>query len=209
MELSFKIDYQTTWGESLFISGSTPQLGQWDPKMAIPLKNQFPGEWQTLLEVESDQFEYKYLIKDHQGNPIWEWGPNRTIFFNQKLVEEIRLRDFWRIGSDPENALYSSAFQKVLLKREPSLPSPQKKAAKKTLRLQLHSPVIDPKYKFAILGADVELGSWKEADAIVMDDSQAPLWQVELDVSKLLKEFPHIPHVKVSVEKIMQNMGTL
>ena len=199
MELSFKIDYQTTWGESLFISGSTPQLGQWDPKMAIPLKNQFPGEWQTLLEVESDQFEYKYLIKDHQGNPIWEWGPNRTIFFNQKLVEEIRLRDFWRIGSDPENALYSSAFQKVLLKREPSLPSPQKKAAKKTLRLQLHSPVIDPKYKFAILGADVELGSWKEADAIVMDDSQAPLWQVELDVSKL--SFPlHYKYVIYDTE---------
>lgn len=31
----------------------------------------------------------------------------------------------------------------------------------------------------------------------------------ELDVSKLLKEFPNIPHVKVSVEKIMQNMSTL
>ena len=185
MKLSFKIDYQTTWGESLFISGSTLQLGQWDPKMAIPLKNQFPGEWQTLLEAESNQFEYKYLIKDQQGNLIWEWGPNRKISFNQKLVEEIRLRDFWRIGSDPDNALYSSAFQKVLLKREPSLLSPLKKAAKRTLRLQLHSPVIDPNYKFAILGADAELGSWKESDAIVMDDSQAPLWQVELDASRL------------------------
>ena len=185
MKISFKIDYQTAWGETLFISGSTPQFGLWDPKKAIPLKNQFPGEWQTMLETETDIFEYKYLIQTEQGNFIWEWGPKRKFSGGKENLEELRLRDFWRSGSDPDNALYSSAFQEVFLKRTSASTSRSKKAIKKTLRLQLHTPVIDPNYKFAILGADDELGAWKEADAVVMDDSQSPLWQVELDVSKL------------------------
>jgi 4-alpha-glucanotransferase len=188
MRLSFKIDYQTTWGESLFVTGSSSEFGQWDPMRALPLKNQYPGEWQTTIEVETDQLEYKYLLKNQLGEKIWEWGPHRKIILDRSKTEEIRLRDFWRNGSDPQNALYTAAFQKVLLKRTSSLSNPVKNSFHRTLRLQLHTPVISPAYKFAVLGSDPMLGDWNESSALVLDDSTAPLWKIEIDASKL--KFP-------------------
>ncbi|HWS01081.1 MAG TPA: 4-alpha-glucanotransferase [Prolixibacteraceae bacterium] len=185
MNLSFKIDYQTTWGETLFISGSSPEFGRWDPLLAMPMKNQYPGEWQCETETDAKTIEYKYLLKNSLGDFIQEWGKNRKISLDSIEAEEVRLRDFWRSGSDPENALYSSAFQNVLLKRSPSASNPGKNPAQKTLRLQLHTPVIAPGYKFAVLGAEPAMGSWKETEAILMDDSDAPLWKVDLDASKL------------------------
>lgn len=188
MKLSFKIDYQTTWGETLFISGSTPQFGQWDPKLAIPLKNQYPGEWQTVVDTNTEDLEYKYLLLNQQGVFIPEWGTNRKISWKQSEFQEIRLRDFWRNGSDPDNALYSAAFQNVLLKRNHSTSELNSEPPSKMLRLQLHTPVIDPKFKFAVLGTEKVLGEWDEAFALVMDDTSAPLWKVDLDASKL--KFP-------------------
>ena len=188
MRLSFKIDYQTTWGETLFVSGSTPQFGQWDPSRAVPLKNQYPGEWQAIFETDSDQLEYKYLLQDEKGNFISEWGPGRKVSFIGSEYQEVRLRDFWRNASDPENALYSAAFQKVLLKRTLSKTKNKKNPVPRILRLQLHTPAIDPKYKFALLGTESILGEWDETYALVMDDSSAPLWKIELDASKI--KFP-------------------
>ena len=139
MKLSFKIDYQTTWGEAILVSGSTPQFGQWDPNLAIPLKNQFPGEWQVTIETDADQLEYKYVLQNQKGNFIPEWGPNRKISFEGNECKEIRLRDFWRSSIDPGNALYSAAFQNVLLKRSSAKSKPKKNPASKILRLQLHT----------------------------------------------------------------------
>ncbi len=201
MKLSFKIDYQTKWGESLFVSGSTPQFGQWDPSRAIPLKNQFPGEWQTTVETDIDNLEYKYLLRNQLENFIWEWGVNRKVSFGKDSILEIRFRDFWRSGSDPDNALYSSAFQNVLLKRPLPTTKSRRNPAARILRLQLHTPVIDPKYKFAILGTEKILGEWDEGCALVMDDSAAPLWKAELDASKV--KFPlHYKYVIYDTENL-------
>lgn len=185
MKLSFKIDYQTTWGEMLFISGSTPQFGQWDPSKAIPMKNQFPGEWHVAIDTDTINLEYKYLLQNSSGHFVWEWGTNRKVSLATEGADEVRLRDFWRTGSDPDNALYSSAFQNVLLKRTTIQPTQIARPGQRTLRLQLHTPVIDPGYQFAILGTEPELGAWREQDALVMDDQSAPLWTVDLDASKL------------------------
>ena len=199
MKLSFKIDYQTTWGETLFVCGSTPQFGQWDPNHALPLKNQYPGEWQTNIETNTEQLEYKYLLQNQQGDFIWEWGANRKITLDQKRFEEIRLRDFWRNRLEPENALYSSAFQKVLLKRPFSTVEQIQISAHRVLRMQLHTPAIEPGYKFALLGTDPVLGAWNEAEAVVMDDTTAPLWEIELDASTL--NFPlHYKYVIYDTE---------
>lgn len=199
MRLSFKIDYQTTWGETLFVSGSTPQLGQWDPARALQMKNQYPGEWQVALETEVAELEYNYLLQDKNGNYIREWGPCRKVSFKKSNIEEARLRDFWRTGADPENALYSSAFQNVLLKRKDSSPKQKRNAWDKTLRLQLHSPFIDPRYHFALLGNDSILGEWDEARALVLEGSNAPLWKIDLDASLL--RFPlHYKYVIYDTE---------
>jgi 4-alpha-glucanotransferase len=188
MKLSFKIDYQTTWGELLFVTGSSQQLGEWDLNRAFPMKNQFPGEWEATFESDPGPFEYKYLVKNQDGAFLYEWGPSRKVDTQGDETDEVRFRDFWRAEKDPDNALYAAAFQNVLLKRPPSQGTPPRTVSAKTLRLQLHTPGIDPRYKFAVLGTESVLGGWDERFAMVMDDATAPMWKVDLDASKL--KFP-------------------
>lgn len=189
MIVSFKIDYQTVWGEKLYVGGSAPEFGGWDPAKAIEMSNHFPGEW----EVEYNgpyipKLGYKYLLKDEKGKEQWEWGKPRVLEIDQTIFEEVRARDFWRAPKDSDNPFYTSAFTKVLFRREESRKAVIDNLPSKTLRIQLHMPKINPKHKICLLGNQAVLGNWKESEAVIMDGSDFPLWRVNIDADKL--KFP-------------------
>jgi 4-alpha-glucanotransferase len=189
MIISFKIDYQTVWGEKLCVGGSAPEFGGWDPSKAIEMSNNFPGEW----EVEYNgryipKLEYKYLLKDGKGKVQWEWGKPRVLAIDETIFDEVRARDFWRAAKDPDVPFYTSAFTKVLLRRESGEKPESGNLPKRTLRIQVHVPKINPKHKVCIIGNQAVLGDWKEKDAVVMDGSDFPLWRVNIDADKL--KFP-------------------
>lgn len=189
MKISFKLDYQTVWGELIFISGSTPAFGEFDSLKALEMQNMFPGEW--LLEYEGNDlsgFEYNYILKDVNGNYIRESGKRRKLDFQTDDFDEIRARDFWRTPRDTENVLFSSAFVNVIMRRRLPYKYEPKPLFTKNLRFQLNMPRINPRYKICILGNCSELGDWDENRVIVMDDSLFPLWRVDVDASKL--KFP-------------------
>lgn len=35
--LTFNLEYHTTWGQQVYLCGSTPELGQYDEEKALPL----------------------------------------------------------------------------------------------------------------------------------------------------------------------------
>lgn len=188
MILSFKIDYQTHGGETLLVAGSSPELGEWNPGKAVPMNNIGNGEWEVELKNFSPaNFEYKYLIQNNQEY-IWEMGKPRKIFIDETTIDEIRARDFWRPLKNPDIPLYSSAFTRVLMRRE----NDEKKLAtdfpQKVLRVQIKVPRINPKYKVAILGDSPALGNWIEEQAVVMDDLEFPLWKIDLNAEQI--KFP-------------------
>ena len=53
MKTSFKIDYQTLWGQVLFITGSAIEFGEWDPNHALPMKTHVSGEWEFECDFPS------------------------------------------------------------------------------------------------------------------------------------------------------------
>jgi len=76
----------TKLGECLFVVGSIPELGSWEPAEAVQCKTtakDFP-QWTTesLMVLSSDKhIEFKLLIQreDKRGHQIWEHGMNRTL----------------------------------------------------------------------------------------------------------------------------------
>ncbi|KAG8907312.1 hypothetical protein FRB99_004761 [Tulasnella sp. 403] len=67
-------------GENVFVSGSIPELGNWDPSKALPLNRAvipFFNMWTGQLALnKSIDFEYKYIKKT--GDSVsWESGDNR------------------------------------------------------------------------------------------------------------------------------------
>jgi len=190
MKVSFKIDYQTIWGQVLYVSGSAAEFGEWDPSHALLLKNNIPGEWELECEFPSGKvLEYKYLIKDGEGNIIWEGGKNRQLETDVTDYDEVRCRDFWRVRHESDTALFSSAFTKVLFRRRTeNVKAKFNPLFKKTLRIQIHVPKVSPDCKIGILGDQPLLGNWMEEYAILMEDAQFPLWTIDIDAEKL--KFP-------------------
>ena len=75
-KLSFRVKYETKYGQTLYIIGNIEELGEWDPSKAIPMatsKDIYPT-WKITKEFSCPlgmEIFYKYLVKE--GNNIyWE-----------------------------------------------------------------------------------------------------------------------------------------
>ena len=73
----FRLRYDSRWGEELFLTGNSTELGNWNPDKAVPMEYVGPGIWAVETTVAA-MTEYKYFIREN--NQIrWEDGPNRIL----------------------------------------------------------------------------------------------------------------------------------
>jgi alpha-amylase len=78
-DVTFHETATTTLGTDVYVVGSIPSLGSWNPTDAIPLSSASYPTWSRLAIVpKSTSFEYKFLKKDGTGNVTWESGGNRS-----------------------------------------------------------------------------------------------------------------------------------
>uniref|UniRef100_A0AAU2UWG0 Alpha-amylase n=1 Tax=Streptomyces sp. NBC_00003 TaxID=2903608 RepID=A0AAU2UWG0_9ACTN len=69
----------TVWGQNVYVVGSIPALGNWDPAAAVPLSSASYPVWSATVSTPANtRFEYKYIVKDGSGNVTWESGGNRV-----------------------------------------------------------------------------------------------------------------------------------
>ncbi len=71
-------------GYKPFLCASDPALGEWNPQQALALTSTGINEWSISLDASklAFPFSYKFILKDEQGNILWEDGTNRQF---QKL----------------------------------------------------------------------------------------------------------------------------
>ena len=85
MKTLFRLRYDSRWGEELFLTGNTSELGIWNPNKAnkaIPMDYIGPGIWSVSVETRRatslPTVEYKYFIREND-QIRWEEGPNRIL----------------------------------------------------------------------------------------------------------------------------------
>jgi hypothetical protein len=71
----------TSWGESISLVGSIPQLGNWDIRRcryasSSRYTHQCPVWFVTIFTPPGDRFEYKYIVHKSDGSTVWQEGPN-------------------------------------------------------------------------------------------------------------------------------------
>jgi alpha-amylase len=82
-------------GQTLFIVGSVPALGGWDPGAAVPLTQVDPSTWTGAVTLPGSQVvEYKYIRRNPDGGVVWESDPNRTV--TTASGGALSLDDTWR-----------------------------------------------------------------------------------------------------------------
>lgn len=86
-----RLDHQVQFGEWHAILRSAKSVGAWQEK--VPMHWTESG-WVVDLEGEpGETVEYKHIIVTHDGNVIWEEGPNRTLSLPKE--GEIELVTHW------------------------------------------------------------------------------------------------------------------
>ncbi|MCX7773892.1 MAG: alpha-amylase family glycosyl hydrolase [Clostridia bacterium] len=79
-QVIFHVNATTTYGQNVYVVGSIPELGNWDPAKATEAM-MCPGYPQWFLPVSvpmNTTFQFKFIKKDASGNVIWESGSNRS-----------------------------------------------------------------------------------------------------------------------------------
>jgi glucoamylase len=75
--VTFNVIATTTYGEDVFIAGSSSQLGDWNTDDAVALSasdyTSSDNLWFVTLSLPAGQsFQYKYIRKESSGSVEWE-----------------------------------------------------------------------------------------------------------------------------------------
>ena len=188
MNLRFRIHFHTQWGQRLFISGSLPELGEWDPNHALEMMSLGDGNWILdcpFSEIPTSPITYKYFLKpEYSEEHHWESGRNRSCIWDRREVEEMELIDTWRSDHDDNRALLTSAFTRVLGRRKNARkPKHKTLSGEKTLyRFQVSASMLAEDQVVCLIGEDAALGAWNEKKAVGMSDHNFPVWEVEVEL---------------------------
>lgn len=80
VQVNFKVNAGTSFGQNVHVVGNLPELGSWDPaKAPEAMMNPNYPEWFLPVSVpKGTQFQFKFIKKDSNGNVVWEGGANRV-----------------------------------------------------------------------------------------------------------------------------------
>ena len=84
MKTLFRLRYDSRWGEELYLTGNTTELGNWNPNKALAMQYAGTRIWSVETDI-SETTEYKYFIREN-GQIRWEDGPNRVLPKGKKRI---------------------------------------------------------------------------------------------------------------------------
>lgn len=183
MIVSFNIEYRTSWGEEVRIGDLFSE--------SIPMHTTDGIHWQTDLEFdipnEGMAINYCYQIEQNGVVTRKEWNSvPRLLRLSGSSKKKFEVNDCWKNIPD-QMYFYSSAFTEALL-AHPQKANEDCQSYKKGLVIKAYAPRINKDYCLAICGNQKILGNWDSEKAVLMNASNFPEWQIELDANKL--KFP-------------------
>lgn len=208
MKISFTINYRTNWGESVYISGNIPELGNGNHLNALQLNLEGTEKWHTTIEVDdkTTDFTYCYFIKHENGYIRKEWGAGHN-FRRGKSAKTYEIHDSWQ-DQPFDRPYYSSAFTDCICNRG----NKEKPLAIKNgiINVRVSAPMINNDEVLAMCGSCEQLGEWDASKAIVMNDTFFPEWNINLDAKNLTTPFDYkfVILKKFSLEVVAWEAGS-
>lgn len=194
MKLTFSIHYHTFPGQQPKVTGSISELGMFENDKAplMQLVDLQSGLWKLELEIpENIEFSYRYVIKDDNFSAyIDEWGADRIFIPSANKTDTFLISDKWRATSNPEYALFSSAFLNAILKPTSQKEGKKAKKAKDSIIVRFKPTVsrVESGDVIALSGNCKSLGNWDEKKAVELGNNNFPVWCSEVNIP--LADFP-------------------
>lgn len=191
MKISFNVNYRTQWGESLFIIGNIPELGNWEHSHALQMNLDGTEKWKIELDLPESvkNIEYKYIVRVGYNTVRQEWGENHFLS-PEKDVLRYTLLDRWQ-EMPADKPWHSSAFVNGMLHRQ--CPDQPLKPVAGEIMIRISAPMVAPDEFIALAGDGDLLGNWNVNMAPHMNDANFPIWEVNLPISALQDQAQYKP----------------
>ncbi len=180
MRLKLQIDYHTDWGQTVYVCGSVPALGNWEKDKAAEMKNISPSIWELEIEAgDVTDIEYQYLVKDQSNIVAHEWGSPHWL--RTETDKRFDVQDVWR-GVPQQKFLYTSCFSESFFAHGDNA---KVKYYKKTILINVTCVNVKKNQKLILCGASKALGDWKPEDALSLTQVRFGSWQVAINAPQI------------------------
>lgn len=191
IKISFHLKYQTHFGQTIFLYGDHPFLGNNQLENALPLTYLNDSNWGLEIDgknlTDQDKIIYHYYILNPDGSKIMDTG-NDNYFYPKKVkTEKLVLLDAWNFSGFTENVFYTEPFAKVLLS-----PSAVQKVAngieKQTTHIfRVKAPLMETNHTICLLGESDILGNWDASKPCLLNKiANSPYFEISLNLSKVV-----------------------
>ena len=183
MTIKFHIEYNTNWGENLYITGSSQQLGNYDISKALALECTAPGKWEGKINcnlTKERKVCYKYFIKGNDGIH-YEAGKGRAIALNSS-TKEIETYDQWQ-GNSVDAPFLSAPFSEVFF-ADNNWPYTQTHIHTNELIIRVTVPNVPKGGQVLICGKTQKLGNWDPAQAKPLRRMENLKWERSFEITK-------------------------
>lgn len=200
MILQFDCFCQTRWGQSLYVIGNVPELGQWNLKDAVPLKCCNLNRWCATVDVkQKEPVFYKYVLYNGETF-VTEIGPSRV---SSQILNDNAICcciDSWQEPKTEYTAYLSSAFSDVLFVHDKQnlKKSKAKILSDRQLVIGCTVPELKSSQYVAITGNCSQLGNW--TNSLPLSVGKYSRWQITFDLNEMPAEFEYKFIVKDSSE---------
>ncbi|GAB1416969.1 4-alpha-glucanotransferase [Paludibacter sp.] len=181
MQIKFELNHKVLFGQSIYLYGSIPELGndvEYNSHAMICIESNL---W--VLDVNIDrnieEFDYYYLVKDNNSNIISR-GQKRTVSTYE--TEVVVIRDNWEQASQ-QNFLYTSAFTDVFFSHPKADKKP--KLNKSTYLIKVDCPYVTKNQSLVLCGESELLGNWDINKAYRFEYVGSGQWQLTFPASKV------------------------
>lgn len=193
MVISFECFCPTSWGQSLYVSGSVPGLGNWHVDNALPMECIAPNKWKLSIEIEPKTAfgaAYSYFIRETNSEHIfWDRTKKRTVPKVGNQFQSILIKDLWEFPGNKQQTWTTTAFVNTIFKREESSIVKLIATGKKdtVINFEITVPRVSQSQHVVVVGNCQELGNWEIDKSLILSDERFPNWVGSIDAKKLPK----------------------
>ncbi len=167
--IHFYLRYHSNFGQSFYVSGNIPQLGNGNPADALPIHYLNDELWHGSIDIAEDSpaFTYKYILRNSDGFESIEWPTDREIDVKKIKSPEIQVVDYWNYAGEFENAFYTQPFKHSLFAYAGDKLKPKVTRGYNHI-FRVKAPLLGKDETMCLLGSHETLGAWDTHEPIIM-----------------------------------------
>jgi 4-alpha-glucanotransferase len=183
MTLIIRLRYHARFGQTLFLCGEHPLLGNSRQENAVPLHYINEEFWEAQIAVPNKPkpkgvLSYYFFVRNEDGSVVEDFGGDRKLEISDLPAGRTLVLDSWNDVNAIGNVYFTEPFKKVLLRAEKDA-----SVSGAGHQFTVKAPLLPKGQTICLLGSDKALGKWS-LDAPVLLRREEGCFRAEVDLSR-------------------------